>query len=188
MNGNTQDGRGFVGYEYKSVTVKRDMTNLYTDCFPSFGWTLESKAPALDWVTSVTLKYRRDRKIVNKMELTRLQRQFESQASEINKLETSKTVGASAVAYVIGILGTAFMAGSVFAVTSGMIPLCIILAVPAFIGWIIPYFCYRRMSAKKAEQVTPLIEQQYDAIYETCEKASALLYGYEKDKEEVSWR
>jgi len=188
MNGNTQDGRGFVGYEYKSVTVKRDMTNLYTDCFPSFGWTLESKAPALDWVTSVTLKYRRDRKIVNKMELTRLQRQFESQASEINKLETSKTVGASAVAYVIGILGTAFMAGSVFAVTSGMIPLCIILAVPAFIGWIIPYFCYRRMSAKKAEQVTPLIEQQYDAIYETCEKASALLYGYEKDKGEVSWR
>jgi len=188
MNGNTQDGRGFVGYEYKSVTVKRDMTNLYTDCFPSFGWTLESKAPALDWVTSVTLKYRRDRKIVNKMELTRLQRQFESQASEINKLETSKTVGASAVAYVIGILGTAFMAGSVFAVTSGMIPLCIILAVPAFIGWIIPYFCYRCMSAKKAEQVTPLIEQQYDAIYETCEKASALLYGYEKDKGEVSWR
>jgi len=188
MNENTQDGRGFVGYEYKSVTVKRDMANLYTDCFPSFGWTLESKAPALDWVTSVTLKYRRDRKIVNKMELTRLQRQFESQASEINKLETSKTVGASAVAYVIGILGTAFMAGSVFAVTSGMIPLCIILAVPAFIGWIIPYFCYRRMSAKKAEQVTPLIEQQYDAIYETCEKASALLYGYEKDKGEVSWR
>jgi len=176
MNENTQDGRGFVGYEYKSVTVKRDMTDLYTDCFPSFGWTLESKAPALDWVTSVTLKFRRDRKIINKMELTRLQREFESHANEIGKLEISKTIGASTAAYVIGIIGTAFMAGSVFAVTSEMIPLCIILAIPAFTGWIIPYFCYRHISAKKTEQVTPLIEQQYDTIYETCEKASALLY------------
>jgi len=176
MNENTQDRHGFVGYEYKRVTVKRDMVDLYTDCFPSFGWTLGSKAPALDRVISVTLKFRRDRKIINKVELTRLQRQFESQASEIGKLETSKTIGASTIACVIGILGTAFMAGSVFAVTLEMIPLCIILAIPAFIGWIIPYFCYQRISAKKTETVIPLIEQQYDAIYETCEKASALLY------------
>lgn len=176
MNENRQDGRSFVGYEYKSVTVKRDMANLYIDCFPNFGWTLEGKAPTLNPVTSVTLKFKRDRKIINKMELTRLQREFESHANEIHKLETSKTVGASAAAYTIGIVGTAFMAGSVLAVTSDMIPLCIILGVPALIGWIIPYFCYRRISAKKTEQVTPLIEQKYDAIYETCEKANALLY------------
>ena len=176
MNENTQDGRGFVGYEYKSITVKRDMRDLYIDCFPSFGWTLEGKAPALDWATSVALKFKRDRKIVNKMELTRLQREFESHANEIGKLETSKTVGAATAAYVIGIIGTAFMAGATFAYLAGMILLCIVLAVPAFIGWIIPYFCYRRISVKKTEQVTPLIEQQYDAIYETCEKASALLY------------
>lgn len=92
------------------------------------------------------------------------------------KLEVSKTIGAATAAYVIGIIGTAFMAGSVFAVTGGNIPLCIILGVPALIGWIVPYFCYKRMSAKKTEQVTPLIEQQYDAIYENCEKASSLLY------------
>lgn len=176
MNENTQNGRGFVAYEYKSVTVKRDMADLYTDGFPSFGWTLEGKAPSLDWVTSVTLKFKRERKIINKMELTRLQREFESHANEIHKLEISKTLGASTAAYVIGILGTAFMAGATFAVLADMIALCIILAVPAFIGWIIPYFCYRRISAKKVEKVTPLIEQQYDAIYETCEKAAALLY------------
>ena len=176
MNENTRDRRGFVSYEYKSITVKRDMADLYTDCFPSFGWTLEGRAPASDWVTSVTLKFKRDRKIINKMELTRLQREFESHANETGKLEISKTVGAATAAYVIGILGTAFMAGATFAFLADMIPLCIVLAVPAFVGWIIPYFCYRRISAKKTEKIVPLIEQQYDAIYETCKKASALLY------------
>lgn len=46
----------------------------------------------------------------------------------------------------------------------------------AFIGWMLPYFCYRGIVVKKTEQITKLIEQQYDAIYETCEKANALLY------------
>lgn len=175
VNENIQDGRGFVGFEYKGVTVKRDMVDLYADCFPSFGWILEGKNPSLTQ-TSVTLKFKRDRKIINKMELTRLQREFESHAREIEKLDVSKNVGAATVSCIIGILGTAFMAGATFAFLAEMIPLCIILAVPAFIGWIAPYFCYRCICAKKTEKITPLIEQQYDAIYEACEKANNLLY------------
>lgn len=175
MNEKAQDSSSFVGYEYKMITIKRDMVDLYADCFPSFGWMLERSSPSLT-PTSITMKFKRDRKIINKMELTRLQREFESYANEVGKLETAKTVGAATAAYVIGILGTAFMAGATFAFLADMILPCIILAVPAFIGWIIPYFCYRRIFAKKTEQVTPLIEAQYDAIYETCEKASNLLY------------
>lgn len=170
-----QNEFGFVGYEHKSVTVNRDMVDLYTDCFPCFGWVLEKSTPALT-PTSVTMKFKRDRKIINKVELTRLQREFESHANDINKLEISKITGASTAAYTVGILGTAFMAGSVFAVTSDNILLCVILAIPAFIGWIIPYFCYRRISQKRSEKVAPLIDEQYDAVYATCEKANALLY------------
>lgn len=91
-------------------------------------------------VSTVTMKFKRNRKIRNKSELTRLQRQFDAIANEIVSLENSKVVGASTVAYIIGVLGTAFMAGSVFAYLGARIPLCIILAIPAFIGWIIPYF------------------------------------------------
>jgi len=36
--------------------------------------------------------------------------------------------------------------------------------VSAHICWIIPCFCYRRISAKKKEKIAPLIEQQYEAI------------------------
>ena len=69
-------------------------------------------------------------------------------------------------------------AGSVFAVTAdpSQILLCIILAVPAFAGWILPYFVYKKVKAEKIKKVTPYIEEKYDEIYEICEKGHALLY------------
>lgn len=177
MNEITKNGAGFVGYEYKDVTVKRESANLYADSYPNFGWTLEGTATPIGNVGSVTMKFKRDRKIRNKAELTRLQRQFEAQVSEIEAMEFSKALGASTAAYVIGVVGTALMAGSVFAYLGGMLPLCIILAIPAFIGWIIPYFCYSNIRKKKTERVAPIIDSKYDDIYEACEKANALLAG-----------
>ena len=171
----TKNADGFIGYEYRDVTVKRSMESVYADGYSNFGWALEGTSVPIQNLGSVTMKLKRDRKIRNKAELTRLQRQFEACAVEIERLEFSKSVGASAVAYVIGVIGTAFMAGSVFAYLAGMVPLMIILAVPGFVGWIIPYFSYLKISRKKTEQVTPLIDQKYDEIYEACEKANSLL-------------
>lgn len=124
------------------------------------------------------VRLKRDRKIINKAELTRLQRNFEACASEIEALERSKTAKATAAAIALGILGTAFMAGSVFAVTAQppLIALCIILAVPAFAGWILPYFLYKNIVKTQTEKITPLIEKKYDEIYEICEKGNSLLH------------
>lgn len=55
------------------------------------------------------------------------------------------------------------------------IALCIILAVPGFLGWGLPYFLYRMGVRKQTEKMTPLIEEKYDEIYEICEKGSKLL-------------
>lgn len=167
----------FVGYDYQDVTAKQAMASIYTDSYENFGWTLENQATKVD---SVVMKFKRNRKIRNKAELTRLQRQFDACMSEIQSLEFSKYTKASAIAYAIGVVGTAFMAGSVFAVTADKVALCIVLAVPGFLGWIVPYLCYRSISKKKEAQVTPLIDQKYDELYALCEKANHLL---EKPKE-----
>ena len=168
-------GNGFVGYDHRNVTVSRDMESLYTDGYVNFGWTLEDTTTSLQNVGSVTLKLKRDRKIRNKAELSRLQRQFEVYADEIESLERSKTTGASVAAITIGIIGTAFMAGSVFSYLGGALPLCILLAVPGFIGWIIPYFCFVNTRRRRTRKVTPLIDKKYDELYEVCEKANTLL-------------
>ena len=112
------------------------------------------------------------------MELTRLQRNFEACINEIEELEKSKTSTATVYALVIGILGTAFMAGSVFAVTaqSPNIILCILLAIPGFIGWITPYFVYKEMVKRQTGKVTQLIEEKYDEIYKICERGNKLLH------------
>ncbi|NLO86288.1 MAG: DUF2207 domain-containing protein [Clostridiales bacterium] len=167
----------YKAYEYSEITVKRSMESVYVDNLENFGWTLEGVSTPVGKIDSITLECKRDRKIPNKVELTRLQRQFEAQVNEIVTLEQSKVVKASAVAYVLGVIGTAFMAGSVFAVTAAppMIVLCIILAVPGFLGWVFPYFCFRSISKRKTEELIPIIDAKYDALYEVCEKANQLI-------------
>jgi len=167
--------KNFVGYEYHSVNVKRNMVSVYTDGYENFGWQLEGHDYSINAVDSVTLKFKRDRKIRNKAELTRLQRNFDACVQEIVSLESSKKIKASVVAYLIGIIGTAFMAGSVFAVTANRIIPCIVLAIPAFVGWVLPYFLYNSIMKKKTNEVTPLIDQKYDELYVICEKANGLL-------------
>lgn len=175
MNESIGKGNDFVGYEYKDVAVRRDSEALYADSYSSFGWILEGTAMTLGGINSLIMKFKRDRKIRNKVELTRLQRQFEAQVAEIESLERSKELNASAAAYGAGLVGTALMTGSVFAYLAGMLPLCIILAIPAFAGWVLPYFLYGYIRKKKTEQIAPLIDGKYDEIYEVCEKANGLL-------------
>lgn len=168
----------FVGYEYCDMTVKRSMASLCADGYENFGWELEGTdetAENLAALDKVILKFKRDRKLRNKAELTRLQRNFDACVNEIQTLEAQKYIKASAVAFVIGIIGTACMAGSVFCFTAGNAIPGIILAIPALGGFVLPYFLYRSIVQKKTAQITPLIEQKYDEIYTVCEKANALL-------------
>ena len=171
----TRNGDNFIGYEYKDVTVDQEKEGVYTDGYPNFGWTLEGRSTSLLGLSTVNLRFKRDRKIRNKAELTRLQRQFEGNVNEIGKMEQSKATTAGIAALTIGFIGTAFMAGATFAFLADMIVLCIVLAIPAFIGWTLPYLSFVRLRNKRIETITPLIEQQYDAIYEVCEKAHGLL-------------
>ena len=167
----------FIAFEYKELHVGEEQAGFYLDCYENFGWQQDENFPPQRAGGQVTLKLKRNRKIVNKVELTRLQRHFEADLEEIRSLEKSKTTRAMITALTIGILGTAFMAGSVFAVTAAppMIWLCILLAVPAFAGWILPYFVYKKMVERRTGEVTPYIEAKYDEIYEICEKGHSLL-------------
>lgn len=175
MRETTSNENSFVGFEYKEVTVKNSMQSVYSDSYKSFGWILEGNSNPVGKTDSITIKFKRNRKIRNKAELTRLQRQFDAYVVEILRLEGSKKTKAAAVAYVVGVIGTAFVTGSVFAVTAGNVGTCIVLAIPGFIGWIIPYLLFRSISGKKTEQVNPLISQKYEDLYSVCEKANELL-------------
>lgn len=172
-----QGKRPFVGYEYKKITVSDENASWYLDCYEAFGWEPDENVPGTPGSHTVTIALKRDRKIVNKAELTRLQRNFEACAAEIDHLEHSRQSAATMWALIVGVIGTAFMAGSVFAVTHEppIIWLCILLAIPAFIGWILPYFLYRSLADKRTRQIQPMMEAKQEEIYELCEKGHSLL-------------
>ena len=169
--------KNFTAYEYKEITVHNDKASLYLDCYESFGWKQDENFPPLESGDKVPLKLKRARRLVNKVELTRLQRNFEATMNEIIALEHSKSTAATIWALCTGLVGTAFMAGSVFAVIAAppRVQLCIVLAVPAFAGWIAPYFVYRILRDKRARQVNPFIEEKIEEIYAICEKGQSLL-------------
>ena len=180
--------RNFIAYEYKEVTADIAQASFLMDGYVNFGWEIDenvmpdtterySAKTGTHQHRKTVIRLKRDRKILNKMELTRLQRNFEACVAEIGNLEKEKTSRPSIAAITVGIIGTAFMAGSTFAVTAQPphIILCIILAIPGFLGWVVPYFLYRAGVRRQTERITPLIEAKHDEIYEICEKGNKLL-------------
>lgn len=168
------ENNGFVGYEYSVVTAKNDLESMIVDGYTNFGWKLENREAAI-YGGSAQLKFKRNRRIRNKAELSRLQREFDTHIHEIENLEASKNTGAQIAAFTIGFIGTALLAGATFAYLSGLIPLMILLAIPGFIGWALPYFVFTGVRRKMTEKITVVLENQYDATYEICEKANELL-------------
>lgn len=178
----------FIAYEYKEITAEKNEISFLMDGYECFGWELDEniqgnssgmyESAYLPRSARVVIRLKRNRKIINKMELTRLQRNFEACVREIKMLENKKTSKGTMYSLIVGLIGTAFMAGSVFAITAPVpnILLCIILAIPAFIGWVCPYFIYKKATSQETERINPLIEEKFDEIYEICEKGNKLLY------------
>ena len=169
---NTGNG-DFIGYEYLEIKTPENQKLFYLDCYESLGWEPDERADRKQG--KVTL--RRNRRISGRTELIRLQRQFEACMAEIHALEASKTAGATPLSLAMGIIGCAFVAGAVFAVTAEppIYWLCVLLAIPGFTLWSITPYLHRLLRTRREAIVAPLIENKYEEIYEICGKGHSLI-------------
>lgn len=167
----------FTGYDYKELLLPAAQLSLYLDCYRQFGWLRDDNVPLLRGRHQTTLRLKRARHLRNKTELTRLERHFEACARDMAALEASKTTRASLWAMLMGVSGTAFMAGSTFAVVHEppQILLCVLLAIPGILGWILPYFVYKSIVRRQTAAAACLIEEKYDEICAVCAKGKRLL-------------
>ena len=175
-------GLGCMGFSHaygapteQKEAVRAILSLIHIYGYRNFGWKFEGASAQEAGSGAVRLKFKRDRRIPSKAELTRLQRQFDACALEIEALERSRTTAAAIAAFTIGLAGTAFLGGAVFAYLNGLLPLMVVLAVPGFLCWIAPYFCYQKIRQRRTEQVSPIIEQKNDEIYSVCEQGCRLL-------------
>ena len=164
-----------VTYEYATVRAERDRESLYQDTYRSLGWTIEGSSLSPANPATVTLKLKRPRRITNRPQVVELQRKAERALSEIASLEKSKSTSALATALTVGIVGTAFLAGSVFAIDADNWGLSIPLGTVGLLGWLAGYLSFGWLKSRRTATVVPRIEDQYDIVYEASEQAAHLL-------------
>lgn len=173
-------GGDYVAYEYLTLQVDRDLEPLYKDTYRSFGWIIETStsrvlAGSTPNPNTVTIKLKRDRRIRNRPLVNELQRKAENALEAIRSLEKSRTSTSVATALGIGILGSAFLAGSVFAIQANLWLLAIPLGAIGLLGWLAGWLAHGRVRDRKTAQTAPLIDQQYEIVYAASEQAARLL-------------
>lgn len=181
--------KDFVAYEYLSLNVSSDKEPLYIDCYENFGWILINNTMLIDqedyYINNaninnnqlVNIKFKRDRRIKNKVQLLALQRKLENSLNEMERLEREPYVKGLMTSLAVGLIGTIFLAISVFAITAAN-PLyitCVLFGIVGIVGWILPYFVYKNVKASKETSNTSLIDEQYNNIYDSCEQARKLI-------------
>lgn len=185
-NSETKD---FIAYEYLSLNVPSEKEPLYLDCYENFGWMVVNHAglvekedyylnhPNIGDKRMVNIKMKRDRKIKNKIELISLQRKVESALKEMERLEKEPESKGYISAFSIGMIGTVFMAISVFAITATkpIYILGVLFGIIGILGWILPYFAYKNIKTEKEKENISLIDEQYNTIYDSCEQARKLI-------------
>ena len=164
-------------FDYLKVTVDEKLCSQYMDGYEKFGWKMDKNRKQEKNKGKVTLNMKRSRHIINKVELIRLQRHYESCMEEISALEASKESIPAMVSISCGLVGCGFVAGSVFAVTNTppIMWLMVLLAIPGFFLWGASYLSYKMVKKQRIKKVNPLIEAKYDEAYEVCDKAIQLL-------------
>ena len=166
-----------IGYDYMERIVSGGQAHQYLACYACFGWQLEGSCSVEDAQQPVSLRMKRERKIMNKMELTRLQRHFEACVRELRLLEQSRDGAATAVALTSGFTGLLFAAGAVFlSFRSSMLRwVSVLLSLPALACMALAYPLYSRIRRRSARRVEPLVEAKQKEIYEICQRGRSLL-------------
>lgn len=176
-----------IVYEYKDIIADSSKLPMLLDGYKNFGWEIDRNLTdfvleglpggANAYHKKSVVRLKRNIKIVNRVELTRLQHNFEANIREIDRLKASKVSSATMCALIIGLIGVAFMIFSILAFAAD--DLCIIRGIiclfPAFLGLTTPYFVFKNIVVNQTEKVMPLIEKKYDENYQLFEKGCKLL-------------
>ena len=164
----------FVAYEYATVRAPRDLAPLYQDTYRSFGWTETNEAAAGQRPRTVELGLKRDRNIRARSAIAELERKAERALTNIGRLSSSPHTVAMTAAITIGLVGTAFVAGSVFALPVSLV-LSVVLGVIGLLGWAGGAAAYIAVRSRRAAKLAARVDDEYRVVYECSEQATRLL-------------
>ena len=162
----------FIAYEYKEVIINKKRLDLYLDCVINLGWEVTNKENHLG---KIKLHLKRNYKINNREEVLKLEKDFEEKFNLLEKINNEKYDLGLMISLTVGLIGTACLAGATFSFLASKIALMIILAIPGFVGWFLPYFINKKINNKNLVKVEQKNTELKNEIYSSMEKAFSLL-------------
>ena len=165
---------GFVAYEYTNVDIPREKAPLYADIYRSLGWTDDGHHDGTASAGHVTLTLKRNRDLAHRDVLHQLQKSMEQALHAIERLEASEHTRPTAGAMTVGLLGSVFMAGSVFSLLDDLTLLSIVLGVVGIGLWCVAYPTFRVLRSGRRAAVRAQLDREYDLIYDHAAKAHQL--------------
>lgn len=173
---NTSSQRSdYIQYEYLTKKVKNDDKSLYLDSYENFGWTPIEETINYSSIGSINLKFKRDRKIENKTELLKLQRELEIKIKEVETKKSTINNNPMIGALIVGFVGTVAMAGAVFSYLASIWAAFIPLSIIGILCWGSAYFVHKKLLKVTKTKIEPTIENIYDEIGAICKEAKAYL-------------
>jgi hypothetical protein len=157
--------------EYIDVIVYRKLSQLCEDCYHKLGWKTISSSFS---ITSVKLRFERNKKIKNRAELCKLQHECEDALMEIERLVKSRHKIVREMTWIATITGCVFFIGTYIAYSVYFFPMAFHFALE-FTGLGAACLLYYKQIRKLEKKQIPELNSYYDRIYHLCEKSGQLL-------------
>lgn len=193
-----------ITYEYKKITVSKNLEVQWEDGYEKFGWKLVNNRPEEDQGWSliriilaplavlrgtspaelvkgygagerVELEFKRNKNLPRKNELNRLQGYFENIIGEMEHMEQTKMATAYIGSSACGLLGTICVAMAALSVISGDVLRCIGFAIPGFSAWLLGALVYRLLKGRREKAIEEEYRQKSKMLDDICDEAYILL-------------
>ncbi len=172
-----ENSKDFMTYDYIMKEISSDKVSICVDCYESLGWEVTANNSVFGYMNQLVFK--RDRKIKNKQALLKIQKKFDENFDNIEKMEKSKTTKGFVSSMIIGVIGALTLGGGMsLCLLNNPLPLMIIGIAIGVVGLgicALSYPLYTKITNKRNTIITPIIEEHYDIIANLCEEGNNLL-------------
>ena len=169
-----------ITYDYKTIKVKREYETIVCDAYENLGWELTNTSASENSLFYINLSFKRNRKIENKMELTKLQEKVDNILANIENLQTKKKNAGVVEGISTGVVGALIFGGGMsmsmlntasVGLLVGGIAVGIVGITVGLLGWLV----LKKINKKKNTKIQPILESEFDKLADVCEQAHGLI-------------
>lgn len=161
-------------YIFRNFTARRCTARFYADAFHDFGWELVGTESSFFTGETIMMSFRRKASRSKEAELSKLQREFEIRAGEVEALEESLERRAAVLSILIDTLGLFLFIFSLFFWSFGNREVSFPVLSLGFLSSILSLFVHTLVIDICGRKLEARVRMDFSRMYELKDKAARL--------------